>query len=202
MAGLGFTKSDSSSTGRQQTGVQFPKQFVLDLHKTIGGPITIADLFKLAPRPHSLFGYGPKQGEQRGGSFSLGFGPPAPSARTLPEGVGGPPHTTAPGTGTPPLGGLGHTPPPAAPRTFRLSDIESLYAPDPEKTMDLPRLFKQAKLDPTAFTYDQLAHAVGKAKKYGFSGRSRGNFARVLAGLQRDEELEDEFAGGRGTGIF
>ena len=201
MAGLGFNKSDSSSTGRQQSATQFPKQFLLDLHKTIGGPFTTNDLFRLMPKPSSLFGYGPTEAVEPSGKFNLGFGPPPPgglgSDMPAPGSTPLPDETPAPGS-TP---GLGQQPP-AAPRLYRMSDLEDQFASDPEKLMDLPRLFKQAGLDPEAFTYDEFEKATRKAKKYGFSGRSQGNFARALSGLQRDAELEEEFAGGKGAGVF
>lgn len=212
MAGIGFGSSDSKSTGRQGSQIQFPKQFVLDQHAALGGPLTIADLFKLAPQSHSLFGYGPTQAQTPGGPYSLGFGAPgatpppiagpsAPGAPTPP----GQPSLPAPTTPAP-SGSLGSSPVPSAPagqgQTYSLNALTTAYFNDPEKVMDLPRLIRQSGLDPNGFTYDQLSGAIGKARSYGFSGRSQGNFAKVLAGLQQDNKLTDTFAGGKGTGIF
>ena len=233
--GFGKSSSESSGTGRTQSKTLFPTEFLSEIHKTIGGPLTTKDLFTLSPQGHSLFGYGPTQGPQPGGGFSLGFGPP-------PDKLPGTEEPQAPGAGgqapAPPVvgsatgqvgrrynhrpdtpdelaadaaaraGGLGSLPPPsggtpaAKPRMYTLGDIESQYVEDPDKVMDLPRLLDSAGLNPTGFSYNELENAIANAQKYGFSGRSRGNFARILGGLQRDTDLESTLGGTKGTGIF
>ena len=201
MAGgsLGFGMSDSSSTGRQGSETQFPKQFVNDLNKTLGGPLTIFDLFKLSPTPRSLFGYDRTQAQQPTGSFSLGFGPPS----SLTPGSASP--TAPPGEAGPTLGAsptpAGPTTP-TGPRKYTLADLTNAYFKDPDKAMDLPRLFRQAGLQGDGFSYEDIAGAVSQAKKYGFSGRSQKNFLQMLADLQRTGQLQDTFAGGKGSGIF
>jgi hypothetical protein len=47
--------------------------------------------------------------------------------------------------------------------------------------MDVQRLFKTGKLDPQGFTLDQLSNAISDASWA--SGRSKGNFTRLLADL-------------------
>jgi hypothetical protein len=202
--GLGLSRTEESSkgTGRQQSKSLFPTEFLTEMHKTVGGPLTVNDMFTLSPRGHSLFGNAPTQAQRPGGGYSLGFG--APTSATAPA---APPPGAAP---APSPGGEPGGPTPASTlsgqgtstRRYSLSDLESQYVEDPDKVMDLPRLLKKSGLDPSGFSYDDLEQAISKAKKYGFSGRSRGNFARVLGGLQRGTALEETLGGGKGTGIF
>ncbi len=67
------------------------------------------------------------------------------------------------------------------PAKFTMEDIGSSYNQDPEKLMDIQRLFRTGHLDPQGFTLDDLSHAIGKADWA--SGRSKGNFTRLLADL-------------------
>lgn len=226
LSSLGFGQSSTSQTGRQGTETFFPKQFALDLNSALGGPLTINDLFKLSPQPHSLFGYGPQQGNQPTGSFSLGFGTPTspganssfPSPGSMGQGPVVPPSApapTQPPAASPNVPGMvpevPQTPPgtaanPNSPvngsKTYTLSDLTNSYFTDPDKVMDLPRLFRQAGLSGDGFTYDQIAQAVNNAKNYGFSGRSQKNFANMLANLQRDSKIDTQIGGKTGSGIF
>jgi hypothetical protein len=200
--GLGFNKNDSSQTGRQGSNVAFPKQFLLDMNQALGGPFTTGDLFRLAPQPHSLFGYGPTKGQQPGGSFALGFGPPTGSLSAGDATAG---QTTQPGvpTTTTTTPGTGDTSTTATPgKTYTISDLQGAYFNDPDKVMDLPRLFRQAGLDPNSFTADEFQNAVGNAKKYGFSGRSQGLFSKALGSLQQDTKIDSTLGGKTGTGVF
>lgn len=67
------------------------------------------------------------------------------------------------------------------PAKFTMEDVTSAYRQDPEKLMDVQRLFKTGGLDPSGFTLDELSHAIGKADWA--SGRSKGNFTRLLSDL-------------------
>src|SRR5581483_63635 len=150
---------------------------------------TTGDLFRLAPRQTSLFGGEPEGPFRQGGGFNLGFGLPPAGA-----GVG--------------LGG-GTEPPPGAPQQkksqiYGINDILPAWDNDPEKVMDLNRFFRQSGLNPDGFTREEFAGALPNLKKWGFSGRSRGNFDKALALLRSDDQLGDAFGGpgGRGSGIF
>src|SRR2546428_12936721 len=55
------------------------RQFLNDINSTIGGPLSIGDFLRLAPRTQSLFGGDNPMlaGQNRpGGGVNLGFGPP------------------------------------------------------------------------------------------------------------------------------
>lgn len=201
--GFGYGTSSSKSTGRTGQEIRFPKQFLSDFHDYLGGPFTTSDLMRMMPRPQSMFGFAPQQQWGPQGQFNLGFGPPT----APPEGTGG-----SLGGGTPgDLGGGGMQPgdttgqPPETPaKTYGLNDLMNSYFKDPEKRMDLQRLYRQAGLDIKGATFEDLSDAVNNAKKYGFSGRSIGNFTQMLADLQSDQSLEGSFggSGGKGTGVF
>jgi hypothetical protein len=172
-SGLGFNTSDSSNTSRQGSQTLFPRQFLLDYHNTFGGPFTVNDLFQMAPRGRSLFGNANQGSMRPGGGFNLGFGAP-----------------TQPASGS------------AEPPRFSLNDLQDAYADDPEKKMDLDRLFKGSDVDPNSFTLDEFQDLSGKAKDKGFSGRSRGNFNEMLSILMQKGDLSSVYGGGKGTGIF
>lgn len=191
---LGF--SDSESTKRGGTQTQFPDQFINQYRQTLGGPLTTGDLFNLAPRGHSLFGFNAGEGQLReGGGFNFGYGAPTPAtAQALGTvGAGGPP---------PPSYSTVDTPTTSPGPVHTLADITQAYANDPDKQMDLQRFFQQAGLDPNGFTTRQYMVELGRAGQYGFSGRSRGNLSDALAYLQRQDQGGEQFGAGKGTGIF
>lgn len=191
--GFDFGTSESSGTQRSSTGWDSARfrQFLKDISSTIGGPFTVGDLFTLAPRTGGLFQETPMtMGQGRpGGGFNLGFGTPPGYKQP-----GAPP----PEDGTPPT----DDGEPSTPQKFSMNDLLPAYNDDPEKRMDLPRLFRQAGIDPNGFTYEEFEKATAKAKKYGFSGRSSGNFGKALSLLQSITQTSGKFGGGKGTGIF
>lgn len=191
--GFGFTKSNSKSTTRSGTEVDFPKQFLLDYNKTLGGPLTTGDLFRLAPRGRSLFGNAARGPQREGGGFNLGFGlPPA----SLGEGK------QTDGTTPPPNTDGTDTTAPQQSQIYGINDILPAWDKDPEKRQDLGRFFRQSGLNPDGFTREEYGTALQSLQKYGFSGRSQGNFHEALALLRSDDELQGAIGGGRGSGIF
>lgn len=197
--GFGFGTNESSGTNRTGTGFDTARfqEFLKAIHGTLGGPFTVGDLFEMAPRSQSLFGGSPTGPIRPGGGFNLGFGTP-PSYE--PPAAGGPAAPPTDGTAPPPTGGTPPAPDPG--KLFKQSDVEAAWNDDPEKRMDLPRLLRQSGVDPNGFTLEEFQDAVGKANKYGFSGRSTGNFGKALALLQNIGSTEGTFGGGKGTGVF
>ncbi len=200
--GFNFGDSSSKSTQRSGTKAEFPKQFLQDYNNFLGGPFTIGDLFRLAPRSQSLFGGEPSGPYRPGGGFNLGFGLPP---------VGGPGESAAPpsgatgGSGNGGGGATGSDTGAKKPQVYGINDILPAWDDDPEKRMDIERFFRQSRLNPDGFTRDEFAAAVGKGKQFGFSGRSMGNFGKALASLRSDDQLNDSLGGGtkgRGSGIF
>lgn len=195
--GFGTNSSSGSGTGRSGTGfdVNAFNQFLKAIHGTLGGPFSVGDLFTLAPRSQSLFTGQPTGQERPGGGFNLGFGTP-PSYAQPPAGAGDP--ATPPGGGTTPPAPGGGTPA----KTFTMSDIAPAWNQDPEKRMDIPRFFRQSRLDPNGFSYEDFQQAVRNVGKYGFSGRSAGNFGNALSLLQNLQTNAGDFGAGKGTGVF
>lgn len=211
---FGFGGTDSSGTGRSGTGFDVSRfnEFLNAIHGTLGGPFTIGDLFQLAPRSQALFSGEPTDAARPGGGFNLGFGRP-PSFGGGPTGLdagapSGPGPTDVnpnpPAGGTTPPPATGGTPPPsgAPARLFTEADVLPAWNDDPEKRMDLPRLLRQANLDPGGFSLEDFQNAVARAGKYGFSGRSQGNFGKALGLLQNLGTTTGAFGGGKGTGVF
>jgi hypothetical protein len=200
---FGFGTSESSGTGRSGTGFDVDRynQFLKAIHETLGGPFTVGDLFQLAPRSQDLFTGEPTGPARPGGGFNLGFGTP-PSY----GGAGAPtpgPTAAGPNAPAPPApGGGGTTPAPAPGNMFTQADIMGAWNDDPEKRMDVPRFFRQSGLDPDGFTLDEFEEAVGRVKKFGFTGRSAGNFGKALSLLQNRGANAGAFGGGKGSGVF
>jgi hypothetical protein len=211
-AGLGFSTSSGKKTGRTGSSWDPAKftEFVKTIHNTLGGPFTIGDLFTLAPRTQGLFGGEPQSAARPGGGYNLGFGPPpgysGPQAGAGPSTGAGPTDVTPGGTDAnpTPAGGTDATPAPsgASGQLFNMSDVEAAWQSDPEKIMDLPRFFRQSGLDPAGFSLEDFQDAVANVSKYGFTGRSAGNFGRALSLLQNRTTVGGELGGGKGTGVF
>jgi hypothetical protein len=144
----------------------------------------------------------PVRGTQTGGG---GITPPTTPP---PPAWAGPPLPPAPGTGQAGADRPTTTTPPTTPaptttaKQFTMSDILPAWNDDPEKRMDVPRLFRQADLDPNGFTFEEFQDAVRRAKNFGFTGRSTGNFGKALSLLQNITTNIGTFGGGKGTGIF
>jgi len=214
-AGFGFSSSSGKSTGRTGSSWDPAKfaEFVKTIHGTVGGPFTIGDLFGIAPRSTSLFGGEPTSAVRPGGGYNLGFGPPpgysGPQAGPTPGPAPDPgagPTDAAPSAPTPapPTGGGTPAPAPAGGQgqLFNMSDVAPAWQEDPEKQMDLPRFFRQSGLDPAGFTLEEFQDAVAHVSRYGFTGRSAGNFSRALSLLQNRTTVGGTLGGGKGTGVF
>lgn len=152
-----FGGSSRSETQRRYEGVGPNPEFLRFLDKTIGRPPSMAELWSILPQGHSLFG---------------GYNKPAGGITVGKENVFAPP----PGSGDS-----------SSPVKFTMADITSAYQQDPEKLMDIQRLFKSSKIDPNGFTLDEFNRAIAGADWA--SGRSRGNFSRALADLSARGEL-------------
>jgi len=131
-------------------------------------------------------------------AFNLGFQDQSGGTTGGGSGDGGTGGSAGGGTGG--SGGTGGGS--GTPKLFTQADILPAWDNDPEKRMDIPRFFRQSGLDPNGFTLQDFQDAVGKAKSYGFSGRSLGNFGAAASLLQDIGTTGGQFGGGKGSGIF
>jgi hypothetical protein len=206
----------SKSSGRTRQGSAFNPEMIYQLGRTLGMPVTMPEIMSFFSKParRSIMfpgasaggigftpsGQGGPAGAGPGGAPGGAGAPPAPTAPPMgggteaPMGGGG----AGPGGGAPPgMGpGRGEMPDPRQ-TTYSVADIAGTWQKYPDKQGDLPRLLKQADIDPNNFTYDEFARAVGKAKKYGFSGTSKGIMEQALAGLGSAGSLRGSLEQGR-----